>query len=835
MKIALHNPTKGMYTAVDQPDLPKGEGHADLIENYYLDRFGKLRKRDGTLEVSTNLDALGVTNIRGMLRFIDDRLSSDAEWIAVVYDASAEMRVYTSTDGLTWAQQIGITPKEAIAITSWTVINGVLRLAHGLTLQRWYGYIDVDDFFHNQYDPTDAWTWDTRQPRYPTTWTYAALTNVDPSDQLVNLFVGGGSLIPGFYRYKVVPVFDGIQEALFAADNISIEIPDASQKSMTMLQMTFDTDDWNNRIQSLNIYRAYSEDTDRSEDAAYQLSDSISTRNDPAVESLTDVRTMEDRAYLPDEAFGVDDYIFSGTGTIGSPNVSDIKYGLTLGDNLLALEGDVLSNTATVIITTSDVWELSKYANVAWTLKKYVCTSGGTWTGATTTTEDSGTNGWGGIRVWLSDADADANYANGDLVGRIIEYDTAGTAKYGVITHNHKLVLALSVGVISANPAKGSALTVNFGNVMWTVAATVVTMYWCDYGRADKGAHQLDGVTSITAAARYNVIWKGRMYGQYVKVTKADASTETLASAVAYTEVGQFDVYPADFLIQPDTDRGGIGQGVEVIEEADMLALFYRADVEFLKVPHPDPQSWDKWSSGKGIGLVAPLAKAKTPVGVFFCSDDGIYLINHTGSIVGPVSLPIQDSYLTAVASSSSSFTATYYPQQRQVWFSFGLTYQAWVLDIDSYRTFPRWSKYIWGSGRAITLGAPDENNILYLFDRLNEAIHKIGNSITGDEASVTTFRSSYIKPGTAERLNLIRRVIITHKGTLAITPTIYLNNGASSQAKTAIAASANGIEKKVNIKRRVRNFAIQLATAASTAIVHEISDIEIEVEDERE
>ena len=278
--------------------------------------------------------------------------------------------------------------------------------------------------------------------------------------------------------------------------------------------------------------------------------------------------------------------------------------------------------------------------------------------------------------------------------------------------------------------------------------------------------------------------------------------------------------------------NGGIGQGMEVIEEANLAVLFYRNDIEYLRIPRADPMAWSKWSNTADIGLVGQQAKVKTPLGVFFCSDDGVYLIDRSGSIQGPISGPIQDTYRTAVVASGTNFTAFYFPQQRQVLFGFGTTSECWVLDIDSISIFPRWHKYTWGDSRKISMGAVDENGLIHLFDKANEEIYQMGDSVTGTEAFASTFRSVYIRVGNMERLGLIRRMIVGHKGTLAVTPTIYLNNGASSQAKSAIAASANGEDRKVNLKRRSRNFAIQVASASSTAIVHEIQSVKVEVED---
>ncbi len=832
-KIRLLNPAKGMYTAVDQQDLPPQEGFADLISNYYMDRPGKLRKRDGTDILVTDLAADGVVTIRGLLCFVDEDLTGNRIWIAAVVDATAsQVALYTAADAATplvWTELYSVAATAA-ELTNWFVHNGVLRIFHGLELERWYGYHDIDDFWHNQYDPADGWTLLSRALAYPTQWVYNDIFNADPGKGAT--VKGAGTLIAGYYRYRAVPVFDGTQEALFGEGYLTakkeavIQVADAEQNSVLLFSLTLSEATWNNRITSINLYRAYNIERAPSEDAAFQLVDSISVRNEDPPETLTDLATMQSLFYLPDEAMGVNDYIYdnSGGGTYGSPQNGDFKYALKIDSGSFK---DILSNTATALTLQSTYLAGQQHVAKPWEIYKRSRVFGA-WVTVDGPAILSGTNGWGGGYVWLSDAQADANHTNGELVGKVVKYNSQS---FGVIVGNHKLAVALSAA--STVPITGTSKTISFANNMWFVNAGAGVLYWADLGRTDKGAHPLDGVTSITATAKYNVFWKGRLFGLYARVTNKDTSTTDYPAGVIYSEVGQLDVSPADFIFQPDTDRGGIGQGIEILEGPEVLVLFYRNDIEYVSVPYSDPDSWKKWGDATDSGLVAPAAKVKTPLGIFFCSDDGIYLIDSRGSMRGPVSQPIQNTYLATVLVAASSFTAVYFPQQRQVLFSFGTPSEMWVLDIDSVQTFPRWSKYAWGSSRTINRGALSETNELYLFDTADNEIYRMGEAISGDESYATTYRTAAIKAGSMERLNLVRDARLSHKGILAITPTVYLNDGTESEAKTALAAAANGTERAINIKRRARNFALQLATAVSTSTVHEITGIEIEVADE--
>ncbi len=819
-KISIFDPTKGMFTDADQQDLDPRAGFANLIENYYLDQPGKLRMRDMLENVTTNLNP---NTLKGLFRFVDENLSGNAEWIAYVA-YSATDRIHTATSIATFASKVtGLTEVTAGKLDI-TVVAGKVRLAFGYTSHRIYLYHQINDFFQDQYQPASAWAWLTRQPAYPSTYTYSSLTLADST-------LGTGVITIGYTYYKAVPVFDGVQEALFSADKLfydSTASIGSGQYGVLLLKMSFDSDDWLKRTTHLNIYRYFDSTAAADEDAQYQKVDTISVQNDDAQTTITDAEVLDKKVYDGSKSWGVNAYIFVGTGSITVPDNGDIKYTVELEGS----EFDITSNTATILTVRTTM--ANNYILDPYSIFKYVCTSGGTWTGATKTTSDTGTKAWGGRNSWYTPT---GSFNENEIQFYIVQYDTEGTDKFGVIVGNTDKVLALSWE--STAPVVNSGLSIIYAKYLFFKTGTVYDLYWCDYGRLNKGAHPLAGVTSITAAPKYSVFWKGRLFGLNGRVTKADATTEDFPDALFYTEVNQLDVWPADFQIQPPTDQGGIGQGIEVIEEVETIIAFYRNSIEFLKVPLADPDSWSMWSSNRAMGLVNPDSKVKTPIGIFFCSDEGIYLIDRNGRISKrPVSYPINDSYQAAVATGVTKFSAIYYPQQRQVWFNFRTQIdEVWVLDIDSIRqgVVPRWSKYTWAD-ETVHLSALDESNLLYLYEfgaGGGASINKIGRSFSPDENPGATFRTSYIPLGSMQRLHLIRRAIVGHKGVRNITPTVYLNDGASSEAKTAITASANGEHKKVTIKRYARNFALQLVAAVSTSKSHEITGIELEIGDE--
>ncbi len=820
-KIPIFDLTKGMFTAADQQDFDPKAGFADLIENYYLDRPGKIRKRDTLLNLETNLsDKL----IKGYFIFVDENLTGNVEYIVYV-SKSATDKILVSADGITYAEKVAGLTEIATGKLDTTVVAGKLRLAFGYTSHRWHGYNDINDFFQDQYQPASAWAWSTRQPSYPSTFTYSSL--------VLTSYVHGQSIIENGEQlyYKVVPVFDGVQEALFGTGRLvydASKLPTAGNYGLLMLKMVFDSADWNKRITHLNIYRYHTSDLGSVDDALYQRVDTLSTANDDSLTTITDADTMEKKMYDPDASWGVNDYIFVGTGSILIPDSGDVKYVFVHE----AIEFDITSNTATMLILRTGMG--AAVVGEAYTIEKRTAVNEGNWNSATEQTMVTGTKIWGGSFAWYS---ATASLSENEIKYQIIQYEAS---KHGIIVGNCDKAIAIAWSGDTTDPADNTGVTIKYAPYIYYKSGTTYTLHWADYGRLNKGAHPLAGVTSITSAPKYSVFWKGRLFGLNTRVTKADATTEDFPDALVYTEVNQIDIWPADFQLQPPTDQGGIGQGIEVIEEIETLVLFYRNNIEFLKVPLADPDSWRMWSSTAGLGLVNPDAKVKTPIGIFFCSDEGIYLIDRSGRISErPVSFPIDDTYESAVTTGVAEFSAIYYPQQRQVWFNLAAAKTtSWVLDIDSIRggVIPRWTTYTWASSRKVHLSVLDHFNRLHLYNygiAGAASINVIGNLFTGDEVPGTTFRTAYMALGSMQRLHLIRRAIIGHKGTRTVTPTVYLNDGASSEAKTAIAASANGEHKKVKIKRYARNFALQLVTNAGTSTNHEISGIEIEVGDE--
>ena len=127
--------------------------------------------------------------------------------------------------------------------------------------------------------------------------------------------------------------------------------------------------------------------------------------------------------------------------------------------------------------------------------------------------------------------------------------------------------------------------------------------------------------------------------------------------------------------------------------------------------------------------------------------------------------------------------------------------------------------------------GAVDEAGKFYFHGWELEPIYTIGSGQTGTESFSTKFKSAYFRLGNMIKDHLVRYLYLSHKGDQAVTPTLFLNDGAISVAATALSAATTGEHKTVKFKRRGRNAAVQIASAASTSIDLEIRGLELEVE----
>lgn len=194
---------------------------------------------------------------------ISSKLFLDAEYYISPSDGTVYWIIYDKTNrkiyrlASNWGSPtelsaVAISP-DRIEIKNW---GTQMRFANGLANDpSIYQYIDRD-FFHNGtdyfYSPTGAFHYDTKAyPRNPDTWEYLP----DTAGIAGTVEAGGTLTASRDYYYKIVPVFDGNQEAAFTDAKFG-PLTTTSDNKSCKIKLKIDKTNFNPRITHCKIYRA---------------------------------------------------------------------------------------------------------------------------------------------------------------------------------------------------------------------------------------------------------------------------------------------------------------------------------------------------------------------------------------------------------------------------------------------------------------------------------------------------------------------------------------------------------------------------------------------------
>ena len=253
-------------------------------------------------------------------------------------------------------------------------------------------------------------------------------------------------------------------------------------------------------------------------------------------------------------------------------------------------------------------------------------------------------------------------------------------------------------GPINTAPNGGQKKFYFSQNYLWYVDGSTpadhVTLSIWDNNLTEKGPHPYAGTSSIDVKYKFSKYIKGRLFCANVSITSGE-KTEIHRDWIMYSEISQPDFIPVTNYIELEDLEGGEITGMEALE--DYVVVFKTQGVFLLYVPRSDPGSWNLDESRLNIGCTSPESVTKTPYGLFWASQKGIYMMQNDGGIISsPITFPIADLY-----TNTTKVSGTYFPEKDSIMFSFTTSQftgeKVYLLDLKSISSSPVWYSYEWG------------------------------------------------------------------------------------------------------------------------------------------
>ena len=677
----------GLHTNADSEDISKES--AVESSNLDIDVLGRIYKRNGRTSV---VSALTGKNFSQLIKWSNPDIATPV-WVAYSSN-TGQIIIYNATFGTpeivnTWASDIPAN----IQIIHFGI---QLRFANGL-LQR-PGVLQYLErkFFDDQYTTYNGkYFYDIVTPRLPDVWNYSAITTATT----------GGTKGAGYYFYKAVPVFDGIQEALLPDSKTSINVSDTSGTSRNDITMKFSTasTNWNPRITAINIYRQKSA-TNADDNALYKKCLTVSTVSTDEKETATGV-TMENK-FFDSGALHAD---FTSNVTYSEfQNYNafpGIDWGTTTTDPDKRHAEIQFDGSSTVYYVTSFSGGLftianqtvPEHTNQGYTYRTYLWNShdygeSGKWWHGGATMVETGAGSGGQKTFYISGAD----YKQSEHKGKRIEYPTNKTSV--IMENDTKAITILDTTTAGASQA------LTFGQYLWTYSGTDATLSFTDATLLDKGYHPLASDKYIEVNYTNGSYVGGRLFAGDVRLLAED--NEDHPDWLIFSEVGKPDILPIANYMEIKDSQGGKITGSK--RTAGGMAVFLEKGTYRLITPTTDITSWDILESHETIGCVATDSILQVEGSTFFAGQDHAYKLGGNFEPI-PITEKIKDIYQGVSNLKNSRFT--YDPKKRQILCLFGDEKRyIYTLNLNALKAGAEvWNKLDMGSD-TVDLFAVDEN-----------------------------------------------------------------------------------------------------------------------------
>jgi|15BtaG_2_1085339.scaffolds.fasta_scaffold00751_9 hypothetical protein len=681
----------GLITNVDPEDIPKTA--SSDTENFDVDVKGKLVKRKGLESKGT----LTGSHLSQLFYWSDPNLTNNAIWVSYETQNDQIVTFAVNNNG-------SFGTKTALATLSSSPSDiQIIPMANSLRFANGKGedvgflqYIDRKFFFHNN---TQGWSYDDLKyddasPTYPTTW------------ELEHVETVTGKMALGTYYYKVVPVFDGVQEVQFEDQFIKNELSEDDKG--THFTLKIDEDDYNPRITGANVYRHFSEDD--SIQPVYRLIKSI---NLATKDTSDDIDTGHDSAnmgravYFPNGGVTtvIDSLTSIAEGASSSPNY-EIK--LVAGSTTYILKNDENSGTTAsytdnLITLNTDLPSDQDWWNETITL--------------TVTYDEQGES---------SPQNTNGNIANG-YGGRDVIYDgrSSGYWDFSIGEKNDWVVqvgsqrLTILESIKRVIKINADSTTLGTGQTIGTLSNgyyyeylsnNEIKLHIMDTNGTNDRTHRLS-TTKNKVNYTSGTFSNGRFFAGNVRLDPDDEA-EDHSDFIIFSPINQPDILPISNYIQIKDTQGGDIVAMRTLN--DNIIVFMERGVHQIYAPSSNPSSFSLRESEANVGCVSANSIVEAGQVIFFAGNDNIYMTGAGRSAI-PVSTAIKDTYQGATDLSST--IGVYDPLRNRVLFRFGsdgeniyaLDYQRILSGEES------WNKITFASAKSVDKMSIDANLNVYI------------------------------------------------------------------------------------------------------------------------
>tara|TARA_R100000406_G_scaffold12754_1_gene8215 strand:+ start:492 stop:2555 length:2064 start_codon:yes stop_codon:yes gene_type:complete len=671
----------GLLTNVDPEDIPPNA--SSNTENFDIDVLGKLIKRKGIESKGT----LNGTHLTQLFYWVDSNLTGGANWIGYEEQSNQIVKFNKDFTNKTVLKTFSSNPPSDIQIIP---MSNSLRFANGHDQDVGFlQYIDRE-FFFGAYT-FDALKYDSASPSYPTTWSLSSPT------------VESGDLATGTYYYKVAPVFDGNQEVQLQDQFIKKAV--AGNDDAIKFSLTIDTDDYNPRITSANVYRHFSADDTIA--PVYRLVKSInlstkSTSTDK--ESGNSTSRIGNIAYA--HAGGISSAVSTVYSSVTSGDKSQGVVSVTIGSVTKDLKGHGVSGSDSDHFTDNVIYLGSVTSSNQWDGSISIQGTYLDGNGQQQSSASVGVNGvsFGKNMVYDTRTSNNWDFAVGEKNGWIQKIGT----QYLTVTNS----LGRAIELNADSTSTGSNVTIaelTNGYYFESLAGNQFKIHIVDSGLVNDKTHPLS-TTKNKVNYKHGAFVNGRFYAGNVNLDPDDEA-EKHDDFIIFSPVNQPDILPVSNFIQIKDTQGGSIVGMRRIN--DNLVVFMEKGIYQLYAPTANPTSFSLRESDANTGCIATNSIVEAGQYLFFAGTDNIYMTG-AGMSSTPVSTAIKDVYTSS--SNLEQTIGVYDPLKNRILFRFGSDgTKIYALDyLKIIGGQESWNKLTFASAKSVDLLSIDSDLKIY-------------------------------------------------------------------------------------------------------------------------